>query len=195
MDRNTRVIGLCGKAGAGKSTVARAIMAITTTDPATYGKGTIISFADPMRAMMAALFSGSVVQPNDPAFDKERSYPELGGRTYRHAMQTLGTEWGRNCMGPDFWLDLVQRRASAMQAAGVGLIVIDDVRFTNEANAIRAGGGMVVQLDRGLTTTALTSHASEYMAALNPDFAVDNTVGRNVFNVAQSVLDGAWLEP
>ncbi len=36
----------------------------------------------------------------------------LAGKTPRHAMQTLGTEWGRNCIGDGFWINLWREGSS-----------------------------------------------------------------------------------
>ncbi|WP_353744879.1 MULTISPECIES: hypothetical protein [Methylobacterium] len=73
-------------------------------------------------------------------------------------MQTIGTEWGRKCVGGDVWLRLA--RAQVERAWGEGKrVVVDDVRFLNEADAIEAMGGFLIRVDRpGLVAG---SHPSE----------------------------------
>jgi hypothetical protein len=63
--------------------------------------------------------------------------------TPRHALQTLGTNWGRK-LYQNVWVDLGIRRA---KEAG-GLIVFSDCRFLNEARAIREAGGQVWRVVR-----------------------------------------------
>jgi hypothetical protein len=67
-----------------------------------------------------------------------------GAPTSRRLQQTLGTEWGRDLIGPDLWVEIWTRRAMS-HAAGV---VADDVRMANEAAAVRALGGEVWQVLR-----------------------------------------------
>ena len=53
---------------------------------------------------------------------KEEEIPGFGCTT-RHVMQTIGTEWGRKCVGGDVWRSmLTQEYAKQIQkAGGVGL--------------------------------------------------------------------------
>ncbi len=71
----------------------------------------------------------------------------LGGRTPRHAMQTLGTEWGRDCMSTDFWVDAAAEQIENAIEKGLG-VVVDDIRFPNEMEMIRDFGGIVVRVRR-----------------------------------------------
>lgn len=109
--------------------------------------------------------------------------------TPRYALQRLGTEWGRDCYS-DTWIDLAIRTArQLLRKEGVVLgyvpsqglfystgidpdekpmerakgVVIPDVRFRNELEAVRAAGGCLVRVIRpgaGLKDGYAT-HASE----------------------------------
>ena len=81
---------------------------------------------------------------------KETPSHLLCGATPRRAMQTLGTEWGRNMIGPDVWVRLTMHRVDELLASGVN-VIIDDVRFDNEAEAIRERDGQLITLSRGPT--------------------------------------------
>ncbi len=69
----------------------------------------------------------------------------LCGKSPRQALQTLGTEWGRNLIGEDLWL---RAWAHTMPATPSGRIVCDDVRFPNEHLAIKALGGLLIRVSR-----------------------------------------------
>ena len=133
-----RFIGLYSASpGCGKSTVARFLTARGCER---------ISFADPLRSMACSLLldlgydSG---QAHDWLHDqKERTIPELGVSP-RHLLRTLGTEWGRSCIHPSLWLLAFQARAS-----GYSQVVVDDVRFPNEAELLRQRGGVLWRIDR-----------------------------------------------
>jgi hypothetical protein len=73
---------------------------------------------------------------------KEEPIPGLGVSA-RRLMQTLGTEWGRDTVGADFWLKVWTRRArSAIYAHAAPptqdlAFIVDDVRFPNEVASFR----------------------------------------------------------
>ncbi len=75
--------------------------------------------------------------------------------------QLLGTEVGRN-IDPQVWVKNMELRTKEYRELGMG-IVIDDARFDNEAEWVRANGGMVIHLSRPSEEdgTEHTEHASE----------------------------------
>jgi hypothetical protein len=77
----------------------------------------------------------------------------------RHLMRTLGTEWGRSCVHPSVWLLCWQSTATRYLQSGTP-IVVDDVRFPNEADLIRSLGGQLWRIDRP-SAERNTEHASE----------------------------------
>jgi len=57
----------------------------------------------------------------------------LCGKSARYAMQTLGTEWGRNLIGSNIWVNVLDNKMHTMiENLGYMKFVIDDVRFMNE---------------------------------------------------------------
>ncbi len=142
-----RLIALAGRAGSGKNTAAQMLGAHE------------ISFAEPMKRFCQEVFAFSDSQVWGPSEERNRPDPRYNGLTARHALQTLGTEWGRACYS-DVWAELGVRRA---QACGAPLVVITDCRFVNEARVVRAAGGEVWRIVRpgaGLSGAA-GLHSSE----------------------------------
>lgn len=151
-----QVIGLCGYAGAGKTTVANILCR-------EHGY-TRLRYAAPIKAAVAAIIAAG---SGDTAYArrcvdgdlKEHPCAELGGATPRVAMQTLGTEWGRRYLGELAWLNIMQMRAGALLAEG-RRIVIDDVRFKDEARQVRRLGGPVLLVQRA-DVVRRSAHTSE----------------------------------
>ena len=142
------IIGLTGYAGSGKSTAAQHLVE-------RHGF-TLVKFAGPLKSMMRCLGLGDRELEGDL---KEQPHRTLSGRSPRFAMQTLGTEWGRDIIGPNLWVDVAMDSARAALDQG-GRVVIDDCRFANEAAAIKFAGGAVVRINRP-GVGSVNGHASE----------------------------------
>lgn len=153
------LIGLIGRAGAGKTTVANHLEAEWAFEP--------IAFADPILAMTLALFTDAGVGAEwatERAF-KDQPTPGLGV-SYRRIAQTLGTEWGRQIMGSDFWLRVAAHKVQQARLHQAS-VVISDVRFPNEAQWLLEQGGLLVRVTRpGLPPMPAdaASHTSEHYA-------------------------------
>ena len=132
-----RLIGLYSPApGCGKTTVANLFI-----------EHQRVSFAAPLkRAVWRLLADLGLSGLRYTYADKEAIIPELGVSA-RHMMQTLGTEWGRACIHPDFWVMIARAETQRIMNDG-GSVVIDDVRFPNEATMIRDLGGELWRIDR-----------------------------------------------
>lgn len=180
------IIGLMGQAGSGKSTAGGLLEAQGFQ---------AISLADPMKDFVHEVFGFPAEHVWGASEKREIPSPEWGGLTPRKALQTLGTEWGRGCH-QDVWVRYALRTAKAMG----GNVVITDVRFRNEMNAIQAAGGKVLRLvrdtDRFLPGRA---HLSETEQEGIPDHAVDAVVenNRSLEELAQTLgeLVGKWTSP
>lgn len=144
--------------GSGKSTLAEAIVR--------KGKATrVISLAEPLKEMLVVLLvhNGYTAQEAWHLIThcKHQSLQCLGGKTIRYALQTLGTEWGRNFIDEDVWVIPWEKKVERMLEAGCD-VVCDDVRRDNEMQAVRDEGGMVVVLRRpALPVPECANHASE----------------------------------
>lgn len=166
MSGRLHLIGLTGRAGAGKSTVAEYLANEWSFDH--------FALADPIRAMLAALFDDAGVPD---AFLVERylkEQPSTLGFSYRHLAQTLGTEWGRS-LAPDFWLRIADAKLAEARRQGAH-VVISDVRFRNEADWLRERGGVVVCVLRDVGAgEQARDHVSEHgWAHMDPDHVLIN---------------------
>ena len=92
----------------------------------------------------------------------------IPGLTPRWALQHVGTEVMRNAFHQDIWTASMQRRLHAAND-----VVVSDVRFANEADAIRAAGGVLVRVSRPGTVAG--THATEALsAAIDVDYELEN---------------------
>jgi hypothetical protein len=175
------IIALTGKARSGKDTAALVIREYLdqyhdNTEEFTdcYVLG-LEAFAAPIKSMVAMLLDyfglGSVMRQDilAPYIDgdkKEEVIPEIGASP-RKLMQTLGTDWGRNCIDKSLWLNSMRARIKGYtDVANFGyrgaIVVVTDCRFDNEAELIKELGGLVVRVVRDETPeVGEDSHPSE----------------------------------
>lgn len=85
--------------------------------------------------------------------DKHYKVEEVGV-SVRHMLQTLGTEWGRQCIHPSLWLKCWEKQVSRYD-----YVVVDDVRFENEAELVKKLGGVLWKVER--PTAYESTHESE----------------------------------
>lgn len=146
------LIGLTGRAGAGKDTAAGYL-------ESEYGF-IVTAFAEPLLDMIGTLAQHADV---DGAWCIERALKEqpmpVLGRSYRELAQTLGTEWGRHLMG-GLWLRIAAHKLAQARVRGDN-VVFTDVRFPDEAEWLAAHGGVLVRIERPDRTCRVRPHISE----------------------------------
>jgi hypothetical protein len=145
-----KIIGLYSPApGSGKSTVASYLE--------DYG-WEIVPFASTLKRMLKAMLMEigySMCEAEELIQKKEYIVPELGVRI-RTLMQTLGTEWGREKIEKRFWIKCWEAKVKSLGS----FVVADDVRFLNEAMAIKEMGGEMWKIIRPGTENG-ENHSSE----------------------------------
>lgn len=193
------VIGITGKARAGKDTVAAYISALVQSyndlpnveHQDSYVVG-MEAFAAPIKSMIAMLLDffglGQIMEPHTlaPYIDgdkKEEIIPALG-KSSREMMQTLGTDWGRQTVNEDMWLNCMTERINRYdEIVNHGykgaFVLCTDVRFDNEAQALKdRHDATILQVvrDEAPDTVGVEDHPSE--AGVSPAL-IDRTVLNN----------------
>jgi hypothetical protein len=136
-------VGLSGYARSGKDTVASFLVA-------EYGYRQI-AFADRLRELVVSLFPSVAEVVNDAGGDWEKAKedPEV-----RRMLQGVGVA-ARNHIGPNVWI------TAALGSVGKSeKIVVSDMRFINEADALAARGAALFRIERP-GTKAINNHVSE----------------------------------
>jgi hypothetical protein len=202
------LIGICGKAGSGKSTVAD----ILARDHAFV----VVSLADPMKRACADWFGWGIETLWGPSTARNEPHARLGGLTARKALQQLGTEFGRACY-VNVWINLALRTADSLligekyrrhsytperglfdRGEGGGPetiegVVIPDVRFVNERNAIRAAGGVIWKTTHGsgLEGSAGAHESEQYIDSLEADATIPDSPLEALPMIITTMLKGA----
>jgi len=141
------LVGFVGLIGSGKGTAGELLIKHGFVPD---------SFAKPVKDAVAALFNwprhlleGDTVESRAFREQPDAYWSLVMGRPYtpREALQKMGTEVGRNSFHPDLWVKTLEKRVRYSPHPN---IVITDVRFPNEIEAIRNQGGRVIVIERGV---------------------------------------------
>lgn len=193
------IVAVLGQGRAGKD---------TTADYLVKHRGFVkIALADPMKRFCREVFDFSTEQlygdlrdkpdtryPGNPYREGSDPETEVMVRPYltpRYALQTLGTQWGRDCY-PNLWINYGIRTATSVlrgyhydPVRGLGPVihgrqpprgvVFSDLRFQNEFDAMKLAGAILVRVKRAAVTplNGIAGHASEAEQASIPDEAFD----------------------
>lgn len=132
------LISLSGPAGAGKDRIAQELVE----------KHGFVrrALADPMKQIIADILGISIDEVNE----RKGKDPKM-----RRALQLLGTEVGRDCLGQNVWVEKVLREVASFEqgwrnsggpAGGIRGVVITDTRFVNEFDALKAAGFAMIDV-------------------------------------------------
>lgn len=155
------VIGITGKKGSGKGEAARTLRDF-------YGFKEV-NFADPLRQVVKIVFGLTDEEMTDRTL-KERPLTRWPFMSPRQILQLTGTDAFRRVF-PGVWIECFKR-----EAAKWPYVVATDVRFLDEAEAIRSLGGHIIKVVRpGLASDENSNHVSELeMESIVTDAEVSN---------------------
>lgn len=152
-----KLFGLVGYSGAGKTTTTQ--QAIMLSDEVIRRVG----FSDPFQMMLVPLGIDAELYNDKSKWNEP--LPQLCGKTLRHATQTLGTEWGRNCISPELWVNVALTTVETYRRCG-WTVIMDNVRFQTEFEAIEQAGGTLIAFHRPGLEPDLTHASEQHIATL-----------------------------
>ena len=144
--QRVRLIGITGKAGSGKDTLADYIAS-------KYGARKM-ALADPIKEILNSLFGFPASAWKDREW-KEKVAPMIG-HSPRVLIQSLGTQWGR-MINEDLW---VSKLVAKWRESDGALTIVPDIRFDNEAVFMLRSGSMIIRIDRN-EVEPVAQHESE----------------------------------
>ena len=175
------LIGVTGRAGAGKDTTCN--MAVDILRAEAQRLGVRIALADPLKEVCHTIFGVAFDLPTSvfEGTQDEKNAPiaAIPGWSGRKIAQHIGTEGFRHIY-PDIWSELVYARARKYVTSGYDAVFVSDVRFLNEAKFIQDKGGLIVRVARPSADVSenqgIAGHASEAETGLiDADFVLDNS--------------------
>ena len=162
---NFPTLGLTGGANVGKDVIAKMLVEDGWTR---------VAFADPVREMALAIdplvpieYSHTVrlsQAVRDRGWEGAKKIVEV-----RQLLQVIGTDAVRDMLGKDTWIDIAFDKIDRADSP----VVVTDVRFENEAQALREIGGQICMITRP-GAHCERDHRSESLT-IEPDFNIDNS--------------------
>jgi hypothetical protein len=169
-----KVIGLAGKAGAGKDYVYETIDAALATH----------------NAVRRMAFADGVKTDIEDALNGGRSMLSLWEKPYTHEVRSLLQWWGtdfRRNESETYWVDYGLDQLRYLQEMNTDVVCVTDVRFQNEVDALNSIGGVVFEVVAPNSVRAerlniseseqqaMSRHATEAGGLNSLDGVIDNT--------------------
>lgn len=143
------IVGITGRKGHGKDALGAEFVRLS------YRRD---YFAAPIKAAIKLMLNMSDEQVHGSVEHKE-AVDDRYGITPRWAMQSLGTEWGRDMIHEDVW---AVSCLSRIETSDHEDWVVTDTRFPNEVRILRAHGATLVRIRRpNADTGQFENHPSE----------------------------------
>lgn len=145
-----KIIGITGFAGHGKSTVANIIMNEYPNQWVTISSGSAL------KDVVSVLFDwprnmleGDTLESREFRETKDIYWSNKLNQdwTPRKALQWLGTDIIRNQLSYNFWIDITLKKIESLPS-NIN-VLIPDVRFRNEIDAIRKANGAILRVCLG----------------------------------------------
>lgn len=155
-----RLVAIGGCMGSGKTHLA---LSLQESFVKLGYSATILHFATPLKNAARELFMFSEDQLE--GFGKD-NYDARWRRAPREIMQALGTDYCRNVLREDFFIEHMKQQLSNVRT---DIAIIGDMRFENEAKFVSNCNGITIKLPDGYDYE-YRSHQSETSL---PDHAVD----------------------
>jgi hypothetical protein len=175
-----KLVGVTGKAGAGKDTTYQILTAISEVPVYRY------ALADSLKDEVYEHILRPNNIPREHLDDVERK------KDYRILLQWWGTEFRRKLFDDAYWLQRLAEKIATHKDEDC-IVVVTDIRFPNEADFIKSLGGIIAKVHRPTLTTdgAASQHSSEILLeSINADFTIENTGGMDSFIL--QVRDGLY---
>lgn len=191
MSKNDKfiVIGLAGRARAGKNTVAEILEAI---EPGfcqcAYADALRIEVIEAFKVSSDLFNNDDLKERKDPALAVVRcgdiefiermtalGHNLIAPRTPREIMQLWGTEYRRN-QRSDYWIDKLSQLIHEKIKCGTRKFVVTDVRFEDEAQLIKKMNGQVWLIQRDIADIKPAWHRSERVQDIA---SIDKTIANN----------------
>lgn len=95
--------------------------------------------------------------------------------TPRLMLQLLGTEWGRDLIHPNVWVNALMADYSPVRMDGkMPNWVVTDMRFPNEMEAIKQRGGVTIRVNRGVAPKTHEHPSETALDKARFDHIIDN---------------------
>lgn len=156
-----KVVGICGKAGSGKDTIAEYLDRRSPQDELWVHK---FALADLVKDVASHVFDVDRKLFDNREF-KERELTSLPNYSPRKLAQLVGTDCFRDVFGIWVWVAALHRKLQNIQLVS-DAVIITDIRFQSEMQWILEQDGILVRVERD-AAPVINSHISEMIPPIS----------------------------
>ena len=178
------LIGLTGKKGSGKDTIANYLVSKYGFIKLSFGEA-VKDIVHIITGWDRELIEGST---DESRIFRETVKHKIYNKTCRELMQIIGTDLFRNHFDENIWTNIIINKINIYNS-----YVISDVRFDNEAIAIKNQGGILIKITRSTSSSNLDLHISESGITTPIDFEILNDgISNNYMNQIDNFINSYY---
>lgn len=159
------------------------------------------SFAEPLKEIVKVMFDFS----DDDVYEREckEKQNDFWGFSPREALQKVGTEIMRNTLPQvlpspqyatrSFWIAMCDRRLQKLKEQGIQVVLIDDVRFPDEADFIQSVGGTVIRVCRPGLGPGSQHESEQGQSRIFPTHTLQNDSG-HLLGLWEKISSAHWQQ-
>lgn len=172
-----KILAFSGKATSGKTTAARHLVQMGGPNK----HWAIESFATPLKSMVLEQFQCYGLTADDLVHNKNKMLPIGDGITVRQLLIRVGRMYRE--IDKDYWVRRLMERVNKNLESGCDLVLIDDMRYANEYDMLKARGATLLRIERpgiplidDASETELDGHVFDHV--VRNDGAIDDLYSR-----------------
>lgn len=171
------IIGICGKMGSGKSTLRDSLFTVLNTIRCKNKQNKLFnmeydSLANKLKETVSFMFRSQTAEKNDTVFDikklPDKSEYLYKDKTFGRLLQLIG-DGIRNSVDDEIWINLLLNKYTKPT-----VLLIDDVRYLNEANYIQNNEGIVIKCIRHADINSVKGRDIQHQSETQIDFIKSN---------------------
>lgn len=168
------VVGITGRSGSGKTTVSRAVVERFKFHRPLIRPACVMKFAQPIRDALRQIGVEKGDEPGTQASPYFRSAAQGLGQLMRKA-------------DPDFWVNALEHAVAGQSAPTV--VLVDDLRFPNEARVCDLVFQLRTDRDNGLTPEQMLDTSETAYEAIPCSAVYHNDAMGDISLIADSVFE------
>ncbi|MGI3002062.1 hypothetical protein ACRTDJ_03005 [Shewanella algae] len=175
MNNNPQIIALTGLAGSGKDETTKYLKTILTNRPHTNTEH--IAIADPLKHITKQLYPSiedRLLWPQTPQDREDRETIKINGLSTTRELLLSTARTLKQTHDDYVFVRILNERIEQFLTQSIEFIIVSDVRYQTEADAIKHLGGIIIHVNRPDGHTVIDDASENGISVNSIDYMIQN---------------------